>query len=257
MKHIITAALCLLPIVSNAEPIFPSSVTSNDIDFITPDDPSTFHCLAFQNQSRQEMPSKLRDGLFLDNVFVFTAQFSDGTTVPLWIDPNIGNQATVTRYAELAGHRIGQLPTLMRDALTHVTINAGDATAHAEEQGHFFALYADNMDKRISTHDLSETIFHEATHAALQANWIDTNDWQDAIAADTGFITDYAASDPGEDFAESALFAYTYLRNPERLPANVRQAVIDTIPNRVNVFDNIIIQWAPHSYRVNPTQDCT
>jgi len=256
MKQIFALFICL-PLTATAAPIFPNSVVSSDIDFITPDDPSVFACLQFIERSRQEMPSKLRNDLFMDDVFVFEARYRDGTIVPLWLDPTIGDLATLTTYAETVGHRIGQLPTLMRAPLRHIVINAGDAAASAENDGGFFMLYAGNIDTRLTNHDLSETIFHEAAHVSLQNDWIITNDWQDAIAADPGFITDYATTNPGEDFAESALFAYTYLRHPERFPPAVKTAVETTIPNRVNVFDNIIIQWAPHTDPIGPAQDCT
>lgn len=249
--------LALLPTTLFADPVFPNSVVSNDIDFIQPSDPSVFQCLAFTGQSRQEMPSKLRDGLFLDDVYVFATQYSDGTSVPIWVDPQIGDQASAENYAKTVAQRVGQLPTLMRAPLDHIVINAGDAAATAEEDGGFFILYADNIDTRVSNHDLSETVFHEATHVSLQNEWLATNDWQNAVKADAGFITDYAATRPGEDFAESALFAYTYLKTPDRLPADVRTAIAETIPNRVNVFDNIIVQWAPHTYSVGPIASCS
>lgn len=256
MKQTFALLICL-PLAAAAAPIFPNSVASNDIDFITADDPSVLNCIQFIGKSRQEMPSKLRDGLFMEGVFVVEARYNDGTSVPLWLDPNIGDADTLLLYAEQVGHRIGQLPTLMRAPLRHIVINAGDAAASEEKDGGFFILYTDNIDTRLANHDLSETIFHEAAHVSLQDDWIITNDWDDAVNADSGFITDYAASDPGEDFAESALFAYTYLRHPERLPPAVKAAVENTILNRVNLFDNIIIQWAPHTDPVGPVQDCT
>jgi len=248
--------LVLLPTAVFADPIFPNSVVSNDIDFIQPSDPTVFQCAEFANRSRQEMPSTLRSGLFMDDVYVFDTQYSDGTSVPIWVDPQIGDRATAENYVTTVAQRVGQLPTLMRAPLGHIVINAGDAAATAEEDGGFFILYADNIDTRVSNHDLSETVFHEAAHVSLQNEWLATNDWQDAVKADAGFITDYAATRPAEDFAESALFAYTYLKNPDRLPADVLTAIEETIPNRVNVFDNIIVQWAPHTYSVGPAKSC-
>ncbi|MEL6641674.1 MAG: hypothetical protein AAFP98_10240 [Pseudomonadota bacterium] len=222
-------------------PIFPNSVVSNDIDFITPNDPSAFQNLQFQGQSRQEMPSNLRSGLFLDNTYVFSAQFSDETTVPIWVDPSIGEEAVVADLAKKIAIRIGQLPRNMRAPLDHVVVNAGDHAAQEEADGGFFMLYADNVATRLANHDLSETVFHEAAHVSLQNNWLRTAEWQAAVAADAGVITDYARTNAAEDFAESALFAYTYNRYPERLPTEVRAAVETTIPNRTALFQKIIV----------------
>ncbi|MEL6571791.1 MAG: hypothetical protein AAFQ64_09045 [Pseudomonadota bacterium] len=238
---LLTIWLTIVATAARTDPVFPNSVASNDIDFIKPDDPSTFLSLSFEGQSRQEMPSKLRSGLFLDNTFVFLANFRDGTTVPIWVDPAIGDRSKVTQIAETIAVRVGQLPRNMRAPLDHVVVNAGDHAAQEEADGGFFMLYADNVATRLANHDLSETVFHEAAHVSLQNNWLRTAEWQAAVAADPGVITDYARTNAAEDFAESALFAYTYNRYPERLPAAVRTAVETSIPNRTALFQKIIV----------------
>lgn len=222
-------------------PIFENSVASNDVDFITRDDPTTLEGVAFAGQSRQEMPSVFREELFLDDTYVFNASFDDGVEVPIWVDPGIGDQDTAGELAETIATRIGQLPSNMRAGLGHVVVNTGDAAAAEEAGGGFFILYEDNVATRLSNNDLSETVFHESAHVSLQADWLNTPAWRDAVAADAGFITAYAATDPAEDFAESALFAYTYNTNPDRLPDDVRTAVETTIPNRTALFETIIV----------------
>lgn len=222
-------------------PIFENSVASNDIDFITRDDLTTYQSLAFDGQSRQEMPSVFRDDLFLDETFVFTASFSDGETLPIWVDPGVGDQDTANGLAETVALRVGQLPDTMRTGLGHIVLNTGDSAATEESAGGFFILYEDNIATRLSDNDLSETVFHESAHVSLQPIWLDSPEWQAAVAADPGFITNYAMTDPAEDFAESALFAYTYATNPERLPDNVRLAVEVLMPNRAAFFEMVIV----------------
>lgn len=46
---------------ASADPIFPNSVVSNDIDFIREDDPEAGFCLNFVGTSRAEMPDKRTD----------------------------------------------------------------------------------------------------------------------------------------------------------------------------------------------------
>jgi len=242
---------------ASASPIFPNSVASNDIDFVKPNDPSVFTCLAFEGTDRMEMPSKLRGGLFLDNTHIFRANFSDGTSVPIWVDPAVGDLTEMEALAKDIALRVGQLPTLMRDPLDHIVLNAGDHSAQEEADGGFFMLYEDNIRFRMQNHDLSETIFHESAHVSLQNEWLPTNDWAAAKASDNGFITQYAKTDDAEDFAESALFAYTYIKYPDRLPNNVRVAIETTILNRVEFFRNIIVDWAPHVYQVGAEQSCS
>ncbi|SLN29088.1 hypothetical protein TRL7639_01161 [Falsiruegeria litorea R37] len=50
---------CATPVL--AEPLYPNSVVSNDLEFITTSDENAFGCLIFQDRVRAEMPDKRRD----------------------------------------------------------------------------------------------------------------------------------------------------------------------------------------------------
>ena len=63
---------------------------------------------------------------------------------------------------------------------------------HLREKGHFFVIYSDNATKRIGTHDLEETFFHEGTHASIQTTYLNSAAWKKAIALDNAYITNYA-----------------------------------------------------------------
>jgi hypothetical protein len=122
----------------------------------------------------------------------------------------------------------------MRHKLSHVIIHSGDETAFAEEQGHFIILYSKNIDRRLATHDLEETLFHESIHATLEAEHAKNPAWIAAQKQDGGFITDYAAAHPHkEDLSESSLFAYTLIMFPNRMPEEVEDAVHKIMPNRL------------------------
>ena len=114
-----------------------------------------------------------------------------------------------------------------------------DTTAFAEDKGHFFVIYCDNAIKRIGTHDLEETFFHEATHASIQVYHVNSVAWENARALDNAYITEYARTDDQEDFAESALFAFTLIHNPERLPAAERAKIEKQIPHRIAFFKGL------------------
>jgi len=124
--------------------------------------------------------------------------------------------------------------------LDHVVINNGDNTAFAETQGHFFVLYSENMDNRISTHDLEETVFHESVHASIQDIYENDTAWTNAQAADPSFVTEYAQSYPGlEDMPETALFAYAMITHPGRLSADIEEWLNENIPHRLAFFSSI------------------
>lgn len=67
----------------------------------------------------------------------------------------------------------------------------------------------------MKTHDLEETIFHEATHATLEKDHAKSEKWLEAQKKDGDFITKYAKRLPlKEDLPESALFCLHGLKTP-------------------------------------------
>jgi hypothetical protein len=243
---------------ATAEPLVANSVVSNDIDFITASDPAVPGCLRYLGQTTQEMAGALdTDELFARDVYTFEVAFADQSLVGLWVHPSVGTREEAEAVAGLLIGPLGRLPAVMRQRLSHVVIPSGDHTAFAEHLGHFFTVYADNVRARISTHDLEETVFHEAVHATLEADWAQSDEWRQAQAVDGGFITEYAAELPQlEDLPESALFAYTYLRHPERLPPEVARGVEVIMPARLAFFETIFGAPEPDVTGVELPGDC-
>ena len=224
---------------ATAQPLYRSSVVGTEIDFITDQDPSAFSHLEFAGFQEFEMPDKRKTGEpLIQNAYVFNAHFRDGTKVGIALDKDFGSREAAERDALRYAPRLGKLPALYRRNLKHVVVHLGgeDTTAFAEDNGRFFVIYNLNASKRIATRDLEETFFHEATHAAIQAQHVKGAAWRQAVESDNAYVTRYASSDEQEDFAESALFAYTLIYHPERIPATDRAAIQKQIPNRINFF---------------------
>lgn len=223
------------------KPLFENSVVSNDLEFIRTDDDSAFESIRFLRREQKEMPDR-RDGaeLFADQCYVFHVTFNDQVTTEIWAHRDFEDVAEPTELATLVADGLGKLPKLMREKLSHVVLHKGDEVAFGEEKGHFFVLYSKNIRKRISTHDLEETIFHESCHATLEKEHARHPDWLQAQKADGSFITKYAARLPfKEDLPESALFAYTVLKFPGRLPKETEEAVRELIPHRLDYFEKL------------------
>lgn len=255
MPRVFLAALFLgLPWMATADPLFPNSVVSNDIDFITAQDRSVYGCMVYRGTARQEMPDKRGGGLFGD-AHVIGLDFQDGTGMEIWVSTGL-NRKQAESYAAKLGPALGKLPTIMRRKIGHVVVHKGDETAFAEDIGRFFTMYSRNIDKRISTNDLEETVFHEAMHASLQANELRKSAWKRAVRSDRAVITEYAATQAQEDFAEHGLFAYTYLRHPERLPATARNAVAEIIPARLAYFEILFPAKGEEFLRVGAYGGC-
>jgi len=220
--------------------LFPNSVASNDIDFILATDPSVLAKLEFVGNSRQELPDKRTDVLFDDNAYVFHASYADDTSIKIFASSAFINLEEATRYAEMLLKPVGKLPFKMREKLAHIVVLKGNETAFAEDKGHFFAVYSKNMDIRSGNNDLEETVFHESVHATLDESYSNSERWLSAQQSDNIFITNYAERNPRkEDLAESALFAYTYLRNPDRLPPHVKIWLEKMMPNRLAFFEKL------------------
>lgn len=258
MKHLAFSLCLLLPTAGATDPLFPNSVVSNDIEFISSEDESAFYCLHYFGTDTREMPDKRKDGLLVDDVHIFEAWFLDGTAIQLWVHPDFRNTFAATLAAQKLTGPLGHLPWFMRERLDHVVVHKGDETAFAEDRGRFFVVYDGNMDKRISTHDLEETVFHESVHATMDVPIAHSAEWRKAQAADKGFVTTYGASFPErEDLAETALFAFAYFQHPERLPDQLRSDLETLAPNRLAFLEQFFGPSRPIQRNLDGLEDCT
>jgi len=241
---------------AGAAPLYPNSVVSNDHEFIATSDESAFACLVFEGRRTAEMPDKRSDQLMAKKTFIFTAHYTDGTSVGLWAHPKFKTEAKALESVAPAAEAVGKLPTFMRRALDHVVIHRGDETAFGEGEGHFFVLYSENIKTRIRNHDLEETVFHQSVHATLDSKYVRSKEWLAAQKADGDFITKYAKRLPKkEDMAESALFAWTMIMHPGRLPANVEARAREIMPNRLAFLEGLFLA-KPVFYKVRDQRGC-
>lgn len=171
--------------------------------------------------------------------------FAEGD-VEVWVHPDVGSKADAEALIDPVIRSVARLPQPMRALLRHVVVHEGNETAFAEDLGRFFVMYSENIRDRVSTRDISETVFHEAIHATLDVPHASGEAWLSAQRADGGFVTSYAAEFPAqEDLAESALFAWTVLKHPGRLSSTMEASVRSLIPNRIAFFDTLFEGWEP------------
>ncbi|MEM9167650.1 MAG: hypothetical protein AAGB48_11605, partial [Planctomycetota bacterium] len=150
-----------------SDPPFINSVVSTDFDFILDSDPSALESVRYVRSVRREMPDKRSNELFA-KAYVFKADFEPDHTVEVWAHEDFGSPEAAEVHVRLLAEAIGQQPAVLRRALKHVVLHVGSETAFAEEQAGFFVIYSENMDARIGTHDLQETVFHESAHVAWE-----------------------------------------------------------------------------------------
>lgn len=235
-------ALCLVTLLGAvdqaAAPLYSTSVVGTDFDFILESDRSVFDTLKFNEKSLCEMPDKTEEKELFQMAYQFTGGFRDGIEVHFAVHASVGTEVDAKRFVEKAGVRLGRIPHVLRRGVERVVINVGDATAFSDRG--LIVLYTKNMDQRISTNDLEETMFHESVHATWDGEHAASAGWVSAQKSDPGFITNYAQRLPkGEDLAESALFAVTLIHHPDRLPKEVGTRVRAQIPARIAYIEKL------------------
>jgi hypothetical protein len=233
-------------------PPYRSSVVGTDFDFITESDPDTFVRLEDKGQGPAEMPDKSdRSAPLVQQAFLFTAHFNDGTRVNLAIDADFKSQESARQEALRYTPRLGKLPTALRRGVDRVVVHKGGENVTAFSDVGLIVLYSDNATKRLGTHDLEETIFHESVHAAWDKKHAASPEWKDAQQKDGRFITDYARKNPkGEDLAESALFAYALIHHPNRIPKAEAEKIARAIPNRIAFVEKLLPKDKPLHFAV-------
>lgn len=228
-------------VIQNTDPLFPNSIVSTEIDFIRDMDEDKFESILFLGREDKEMPDKRTDQLFDTNTFVFQVNFTEGNPIEIWAHSSFSTEAAAEGFAQKIVNRLGKLPDIMRNNISHVVLHRGNETAFAEAEANFFVVYSENIDVRISNNDFEETIFHESVHATLDAIHLQNTQWLLAQQNDNSFITEFAENNPNkEDLAETALFVYTFNNFPERLPQNVREWMSDNLTNKMNFITTTI-----------------
>ncbi|MFG0319279.1 MAG: hypothetical protein ACF8XB_18555 [Planctomycetota bacterium JB042] len=236
---------------------YSSSVVGTEFDFIVDHDPTTFLCLEYQGVGPREMPDKTGESALIQTAFVYLAHFEDGTRVDVAVDGDFETEAAARAEAERYGPRLGKLPTALRSGVERLVVHRGEEGATAFSDVGLIVVYSDNATKRISTHDLEETLFHESVHAAWDAEHADSKAWRRAQKKDRGFVTRYARENPdGEDLAESALFAYTLTHHPDRIPPADAQAIRRAIPARIAFVERLLPRKEPIFHEVGPRYVC-
>lgn len=231
--------------------VYSSSVVGTDFDFIVETDPNTFKTLEFKGQALAEMPSKVGDAPLRQQAFVFVSTYSDGTSIKLFMDVGFKTKALARKEALRYTPRLGKLPTSLRSGVDRLVVHKGHEDTTAFSDRGLIVIYSANATKRISTHDLEETIFHEAVHAAWDGPHAKSPAWLKAQKSDPDFVTRYAKKNPrGEDLAESALFAYTLIHHPERIPKAEAAKIRAAIPARIAFVKTLLPPGKPLIYPV-------
>ena len=259
MRHhplVLTACLLALPTLAWAD-LYGSSVVGTEFDFLRADDPSVFRCLHDLGRARREMPDKTDDAELIQDAFGFAAHFDDGTQLEIHVDVDFETEAAARAEAQRYTHRLGRLPTALRRGVQRLVVHHRGPESTAFSDVGLIVIYAENATRRIASHDLEETLFHESVHATFDAQHARSAAWRAAQESDGDFVTGYGRRHPArEDLAESALFAFTLLHHPERIPPADSEQIRKTIPARIAYVAKLLPPDQPRTRSVGPAHDC-
>lgn len=243
-KHTCVAILLLWLLSARSVAVgqeYPSSVVGTDFDIITDDDPSCFVHLKYKGIESVEMPDKTQDRALFQDGHLLVATYSDKTTVNIAVDVSFKSPQAAETEALRYATRLGKLPSALRAGVNRLVVHGGNEDATAFSDVGLIVVYSANASKRIASHDLEETLFHESVHAAWDKKYAKSPNWQRAQAADGAFATLYAKKHPGlEDLAESALLAYAVIHHPDRLPIEDLERLKGRISSRILFVERLI-----------------
>lgn len=242
------------------------SMADTVFDLVRSDDPTAFVCLDHDGRAMRRIWDKRIDGEPTVEAHTYTARFADGLTTQVNVNPEFGSEEAARAEAETMMEALGRLPTRMREGVGRFGIHDGTPTFSAGprgggegprgERGRIIA-YAGRARERAAKDGLEETLFHEAVHATLDAEWADAPEWRAAQEADGRFLTAYGAENPGsEDLADTAPFAHALMRHPGRVPPVDTADIRAAIPHRLAVLERILPPDEPAFRQVAEPEGC-
>lgn len=214
-------------------------------DIILPSDPSSYAGLEPAGRGQREMFDRRLDAFANFNAYLFRADYSDGPSVEVQVNPEYGSVGEAQVVAGFYAHAIGQLPRSLRERVRTVWIHRGDEPFGGGNDnllihtGQLAASY-------LADGTLEEVLLHEAVHTSLDPLHAEAPDWIAARDRDGAFISTYARDNPAsEDLAESFVAWYAARHRPERIGAALTDTVRRTIPARGEFFEALQLDLRP------------
>lgn len=208
-----------------------------DPDIITDSDPTTFTGLSYAGQAERTMFDRRVNDWITVTPFLFNADFDDGLSIEIQVNPEFQNDATAEiealKYAEV----MGRLPKVVRMDVETSWIHKGTELFGGGNKN----LLIHTGQAALYENDgiLEETLVHEASHSSLDEDHAAATGWISAQEADRNFISTYARDNPTrEDVAETFLMYLAIRYRSDRISASLKDEILKTIPNRIKYFDN-------------------
>lgn len=179
-----------------------------------------------------------------DDCYTFEAQYLDGHSFEVTC-PVKDFKSSTDAKAQAVGmlEALGLTPKYMRSFLKTIAINGGGPGSRAGANSHRKSMTI-NLDKSNIDHAY-DLFLHEGAHVGLL--YIQNSPkWKAAQSLDQTFISSYAKSNPqSEDVSESVGPWMLVKLDPNSAQS---KKIIQTIPNRLAVFDDLVCSKYPRDY---------
>lgn len=188
------------------------------------------------------------------NAYLFEARIH-GHSIEFQVNPEFGSEDASRAEVDIFAAALGRLPAVLLSRLRVVHVNAGDSGLGGNWYDQSVSIHAGDGRRTLRQGFYEEALFHEGAHVSFQ-NHQDAPGWRAAQEADGEYISDYARDFPDrEDVAESLLPYFALRYRPGRLSASQRAAIRETIPNRMEYFDGLALDWSPYIRRPGSLDD--
>ncbi len=207
-----------------------------DPDIITSADPSTFKTLTYAGQAKRTMFDRRVNDWITVNPFIFNANYADGLTIEIQINPEFKNVADAETQALKYAEVFGKLPTALRSDVKTSWIHLGTYPFGGGNNNLLIHTGQSTLYEKDGI--LEETLVHEAAHTSLDAAHAASKGWINAQNLDPSFISTYARDNPKrEDVAETYLLYMALRYRSDRISSTLKETILQTIPNRTKYFD--------------------
>jgi hypothetical protein len=209
---------------------------------ITEEDPSSYKKVDFTGITTAKMYDRDANDNQGDwvypEVYMYKLSYDDNIESEIRIRKKDFSQQEADQTAARYGHKMGQLPACLRRGVHYINILKSDALFGGNnwEKSIEITIGKTSEDyERVG--NMEETLFHEATHAALDNNYRN-DDWTASRDADGKFVSKYAYDNPNrEDISESFLCYVGARFKAPRIYESDMQKLNAYMPERMVFFE--------------------
>ena len=207
-----------------------------DPDIVTANDPSAFQQATYTGQGTRYVFDRRRNAFVNVYMHLVTAYYSDGSTIEIQINPELGGSNEAIEKANYYGFIIGQIPAFLRKDVKTTTIHAGNQPFGGGNDN--LLIHTGKTTDYIASGILEETLIHEAAHTSIDPYFTRNSAWNAAQSADRDYISTYGRDNPyREDLAESILPWIAINYRADRISQSLKSTITSTIPSRLAFFN--------------------